>query len=220
MNSWITGVTAAIVGASSGAPAAVLVRSETQSRSSLPGSLTRTVLADPGAESLCEIVDPEWGVPTIYKVGQRYRGARIYRIEKSRVLFVNHGVNEYLELSEPLRPPPAPVSPAGVKQVSKDQYVMARSALRDLPQLSTHARVVPSFKNGTPAGVKLFSIAPDSLYARLGVQNGDVLRSINGHETKTPDQALEIYQTLRDATRIELELERRGEILTKTYSIE
>ena len=61
---------------------------------------------------------------------------------------------------------------------------------------------------------------PDSLYAKIGVQNGDVIRRINGYEMNSPAKALEIYQKLRDAHRIEVELERRCDTLRKTYSIE
>ena len=94
------------------------------------------------------------------------------------------------------------------------------SALTDLSQLATQARIVPSFKNGVANGFKLFSIVPDSLYAKIGVQNGDVIRRINGYEMNSPDKALEIYQKLRDANRIEIEIERRGETIRKSYSIE
>jgi len=47
-----------------------------------------------------------------------------------------------------------------------------------------------------------------------------VIRRINGYEMNTPDKALEIYQKLRDASRIEIEIERRGDVLRKSYSIE
>src|SRR6267143_6072836 len=68
--------------------------------------------------------------------------------------------------------------------------------------------------------IQALSIVPDSLYAKIGIQNGDVIRRINGYEMNSPDKALEIYQKLRDASRIESELERRGESLRKSYSIE
>ena len=79
---------------------------------------------------------------------------------------------------------------------------------------------MPAFKSGVAVGFKLFSIRPDSLYAKIGLQNGDVIRKINGYEMNSPDKALEIYQKLRDATRIEIELERRGDTVRKSYSIE
>jgi general secretion pathway protein C len=69
-------------------------------------------------------------------------------------------------------------------------------------------------------GFKLFSIVPDSLYSKIGIQNGDVIRRINGYEMNSPDKALEVYQKLRDANRIEVELERRGDTIRKQYAIE
>jgi general secretion pathway protein C len=206
-------------------------------RSSLHGTLIGTAIADPTRYSLCQITNPDLNETQVYAIGDKYQGARIYGIEKERVLLDNGGVNEYIDNSAaappslglaPMPPPggapQAQASGEGVKQLSENQYVVARSeinnALTNLSDLATKARIVPSFKNGVANGFKLFSIVPDSLYAKIGVQNGDVIRRINGYEMNSPDKALEIYQKLRDASRIEIELERRGETLRKTYSIE
>ena len=205
-------------------------------RSSLHGSLVGTAIAEPRQYSLCQISNPDLNETQVYTIGDKYQGARIYGIEKDRVLIDNSGVNEYIDNSAAAPPNlgvvplPQPVGVAqggggeGVKQLSENQYVVARSeinnALTNLSDLATKARIVPSFKNGVANGFKLFSIVPDSLYAKIGVQNGDVIRRINGYEMNSPDKALEIYQKLRDASRIEIELERRGEALRKSYSIE
>jgi len=205
-------------------------------RSSLHGSLVGTAIAEPRQYSLCQISNPDLNETQVYTIGDKYQGARIYGIEKDRVLIDNSGVNEYIDNSAAAPPNlgvvplPQPVGVAqggggeGVKQLSENQYVVARSeinnALTNLSDLATKARIVPSFKNGVANGFKLFSIVPDSLYAKIGVQNGDVIRRINGYEMNSPDKALEIYQKLRDASRIEIELERRGETLRKSYSIE
>jgi len=205
-------------------------------RSALHGSLVGTAIAEPRQYSLCQIINPDLNETQVYTIGDKYQGARIYGIEKDRVLIDNSGVNEYIDNSASappnlgVMPLPQPVGVAqggggeGVKQLSENQYVVARSeinnALTNLSDLATKARIVPSFKNGVANGFKLFSIVPDSLYAKIGVQNGDVIRRINGYEMNSPDKALEIYQKLRDASRIEIELERRGEALRKSYSIE
>ena len=206
-------------------------------RSSLRGTLIGTAIADPPKYSLCQISNPDQNETQVYGIGDRYQGARIYGIEQKRVLIDHDGANEYIDDSGggapnigvvPMAVPGVPPAPAandgGVKQVSENQYTVARStingALNDLSTLATQARIVPSFKNGVANGFKLFSIVPDSLYAKIGVQNGDVIRRINGYEMNSPDKALEIYQKLRDASRIEIELERRGETLRKSYSIE
>ena len=79
-------------------------------------------------------------------------------------------------------------------------------------------RIVPAVKNGRPDGMKLYAIRPSSLWAALGFQNGDTVHSINGIDLDDPSKALDIYTKLRDATRLEIELSRRGrpEILVIT----
>ena len=208
-------------------------------RSSLHGTLVGTAIAEPKRYSLCQITNPDLNETQVYAMGDKYQGARIYGIEKERALLDNDGSNEYIDNSA-AAPPNLGVTPIplpggapqaqaggggeGVKQLSENQYVVAKSeinnALTNLSDLATKARIVPSFKNGVANGFKLFSIVPDSLYAKIGVQNGDVIRRINGYEMNSPDKALEIYQKLRDASRIEIELERRGETVRKSYSIE
>ena len=203
-------------------------------RSSLHGTLVGTAIADPRRYSLVQITNPDLNETQVYAIGDKYQGARIYAVEKERVLIDNNGVNEYIDnsaaappnigISPVPQPPQAGGGGEGVKQLSENQYVVAKSeinnALTNLSDLATKARIVPSFKNGVANGFKLFSIVPDSLYAKIGIQNGDVIRRINGYEMNSPDKALEIYQKLRDASRIEIELERRGETLRKSYSIE
>lgn len=207
--------------------------SATPVRSSLHGTLVGTAMADPARYSLCQITNPDVNETQVYSIGDRYQGARLYLVEKERVLIDNDGRNEYIDNNAAAAPNlgmttmPGPVAPGGgegVKQLSENQYVIAKAeinnALTNLSDLATKARIVPSFKNGVANGFKLFSIVPDSLYSKIGVQNGDVIRKINGYEMNSPDKALEIYQKLRDATRIEIELERRGDTVRKSYSIE
>jgi general secretion pathway protein C len=81
------------------------------------------------------------------------------------------------------------------------------------------ARIVPAFKDGVSTGFKLFSIRPDSIYSKIGVQNGDVIRRINGYDLNSPEKALEVYSKLKEANRIDIELERSGSVVRKTYNI-
>ena len=80
-------------------------------------------------------------------------------------------------------------------------------------------RIVPAFRDGVATGFKLFQIRPDSIYARVGIQNGDVIRRLNGFDINSPDKALEAYSKLREANHIEVEIERNGSLITKTYDL-
>lgn len=112
---------------------------------------------------------------------------------------------------------------AGVRKVSDNRYDVSRTVLdqqlSNLATISTQARIVPSFKNGVANGFKLFSIQPDSLYASIGVENGDVVQRINGYEINSPDRALELFQKLRETSHVVIELERGGQAIRKEYSI-
>ena len=85
-------------------------------------------------------------------------------------------------------------------------------------ELATQARLSPAFKDGRP-GFRLFAIRPDSIYAKLGIQNGDFIKRVNGNDLTSPERLLELYSKLRDASRIEIELDREGTAAVKRYTI-
>jgi general secretion pathway protein C len=111
----------------------------------------------------------------------------------------------------------------GVRTVGPNRYEIDRnvidSSLNDLSTIATQARIVPSFKNGVANGFKLFSIQPNSLYASIGVENGDVIQRVNGYEINAPEKALELYQKLRESGHVTIELERNGQPVRKEYTI-
>jgi len=112
----------------------------------------------------------------------------------------------------------------GVTKLNETQYNVERGevdkALGNLNEVATQARIVPSFKNGKANGFKLFSIKPGSIYSKIGMQNGDVIQKINGYEMNSPDKALEIYQKLKDATTVSIDLQRRGQNMNYNYNIQ
>ncbi len=128
-------------------------------------------------------------------------------------------------------PPPANTAPAApaeqaadtVRQVGEDKWVVDARELEDastnMAKLMTQIRVVPNFTDGQPDGFKVFAIRPGSLFAKIGLQNGDVLKRINGIEMQGPEQAMEAYQRLKDETSIQIDLVRRNENKTFSYEV-
>lgn len=111
----------------------------------------------------------------------------------------------------------------GITKTSDTEFTIPRqeidNVLSNLNKVATQARIVPSFHNGKANGFKLFSIRPNSLYSKIGIQNGDIVQKINGYEINSPDKALEIYSKLKDAQGISVDLVRRGKSKTLSYSI-
>ena len=85
--------------------------------------------------------------------------------------------------------------------------------------LARGARIVPETKDGKSAGFRLFSVKPDGPFAKIGLQNGDVISAINGLEMTSPDKALRSTRSSRRANHLSVGLERNGQKITKDYNI-
>jgi len=110
-----------------------------------------------------------------------------------------------------------------ITKIDDEHYKVDRalvSKVLDNPMLVARgARIVPSIKDGKPNGFKLYAIRPSSLYAKIGLMNGDTIIAVNGMEVTTPDRALEVYTRVKDARTITLDLIRRGKPARLSYLI-
>ncbi len=211
-------------------------------RSALRVRLLGTMIASPRELSLATIEDQTTRDSATWMVGDVLQGARILEIERERVIVLANGRREFIDGTAGAGPAiaakPAPQRPAvaarvgpkggpelgsTIRATSENTYEVPRAeidnTLSNLNSLAMKARIVPAFKDGKATGFKLFSIRPNSLYSKIGIQNGDVIKRINGYDLNSPEKALEIYTKLKEATRIDLELERGGTTLRKTYNI-
>lgn len=133
----------------------------------------------------------------------------------------------------PARPPvpPAPggaISAAdmasGIHRVSDTNFNVERSFVDQIlahqGELMRTARIIPHEQGGRVVGVKMYGIRRNSLLGKLGLQNGDMLRTINGFDMTSPDSALEAYARLRNADHLSLQVVRRGQPTTIDYNIQ
>ncbi|MCE9666702.1 general secretion pathway protein GspC [Myxococcus stipitatus] len=191
--------------------------------------------------------NPDWSFASIqdmvtqrsqtYMVGNNIQGATVETIERERVIVLNNGRREFIDGqpgdgAQAFTPPSPPVAQAntappgnasGIRATGENEYEVPRAeidkTLNNLNDVAMQARIVPAFKDGQAVGFKLFSIRPDSIYSKIGVQNGDVIRRINGFDLNSPEKALEVYSKMKDAARIEIEIERNGAPIRKSYNV-
>ncbi|OJH39773.1 type II secretion system protein GspC [Cystobacter ferrugineus] len=211
-------------------------------KSSLRVKLLGTLVASDKLWSVASIQDMSNQRSFTYMVGDTIEGssAQVIDIERLRVIVLNNGRKEYID-NQPgdgavaaYTPPPLPTNTPvqtppnaglgnGIRATGENDYEIPRTeidrTLANLNDVAMQARIVPAFKDGQAQGFKLFSIRPDSIYSKIGVQNGDVIKRINGFELNSPEKALEVYTKLKEASRIEIELERNGSSIRKNYTI-
>ncbi|MDX8376731.1 MAG: type II secretion system protein N [Mariprofundales bacterium] len=87
---------------------------------------------------------------------------------------------------------------------------MLNRELRNLSGLMTQAQVVPYLQGGQTKGFIINNIAPGSLYARLGLRNHDIIQSINGVAITSPEQAMQMYQSLKNTPKVDIVMQRNG----------
>lgn len=212
--------------------------------STLPLTLMGTVVQVRGKKSLAIILNRDTREEQLYAVGDTVSGGAILSsVARNRVVLLRDGREEILEKtlegqSGGSAPPPESRSrrasrsstPSGdgedsitVRKTGEDSYVMDRreveGVLQDFNKLLTQIRVVPHFTDGNPDGFKIFNIRPGSLFAQLGMVNGDIVKRVNGLEISGPEQALQMFTQLRDESQVTVDLERFRKNLTLQYEI-
>jgi general secretion pathway protein C len=207
-------------------------------KSGLRVKLLGTLASVIGKWSIASILDLGNQRASTYGIGDKILGAEILEIQRERVIVLNSNRREYISnepevaghAPQPEPPkrlgsaePPSTGLGTGIRAITDSEYEVPRAeidrTLSNLNEVAMQARIVPAFKDGQAQGFKLFSIRPDSLYTKIGIQNGDVIKRINGNDINSPEKALEIYSRLRDASRIDIEIERNGAGLRKTYNV-
>ena len=198
--------------------------------------------------SFAAIAGASDGKTRLYRKGSNVDNARVLAVYPSSVV-VSHasGACQLLMFGEEegaaARTPAQPKKPAatnradarkagltdeeldeGIEKISDTRFNIQRSVvdkvLANQGALMKAARVIPHEENGRVVGVKLYGIRRTSLLGRLGVRNGDMLRTINGFDMTSPDTALQAYSRLRTADKLTLAIKRQNKETTIEYNIE
>lgn len=121
----------------------------------------------------------------------------------------------------PAAAPPPPTAGAGpqsslagkIRQISETQFEVDRTAVEQTianPAELMKARIFPVRDGERVVGMRLMGIRPGSALGLLGMQNGDVLTSINGFEMNDPQKMLEAYSKLMRADHLTATVTRGG----------
>lgn len=205
--------------------------------SSLPLQLLGTLVHSNPAKSIATIDLKGKGMTIAFTPNRDIENmATVLKVERNKVVLrnLNNGRLEFIEIKTNSKvsfnsaAKPTPIAPSGrgeVKQVAPNQYKLSRATIlkhtQDLSSLLMQASTVPHRKaNGEIDGFTLTSFKPDSVFAELGVQQGDVIKAVNGEPVDSPAKAMELYNMLKTQNDIKLMVESDGRSIEKHYTIE
>jgi general secretion pathway protein C len=111
----------------------------------------------------------------------------------------------------------------GIEKCGERHYRITREAVDEAfanaSQVSRSARIVPEVRDGQVAGFRLYAVRPGGPYDRIGLRNGDRVRTVNGVPLSSPEKALEIYGQLKGSRHVWLEVEREGRSVRFDYFV-
>lgn len=113
---------------------------------------------------------------------------------------------------------------SGIRSIGENRWVISQTeidkARSNLGSLLKQARMEPYVVNGQTEGFVVRMIRPRSMLANLGMKVGDVVSSVNGVELDSPEKALQIFQQLREAKRLTVDLTRGQQKMTFEYNVD
>jgi general secretion pathway protein C len=170
--------------------------------SSLNLKLLGTVVNESGS-SWAIIHDLDSDRQEMTTVGSVVAGARVVSIAKDRVVLNVNGREELLLLGVEGTRPASARGDQGAKESATSTYVLSREVVREklenLPEFMTQSRADLYYKEGRPEGFQLSQIQEGSLLRSVGFENGDVIRSVNGQEVRSLEDAIALYQKFGDS---------------------
>ena len=193
--------------------------------SNLSAELLGTIAAAKPEDSLAIIQDKNKNTIDIYTIDEKISGAQILSIGRGEVVVLRNGKHERLTLPD-ITAITADNNDGGSQGILKKgggQFIVPRKLIEEsfinLADLLTQAKIMPHMKGNKIDGFVINNIKSDSLFKKIGLRNGDIIRRINGMEVNNPEQGLQVFKTLRSERSINIDLTRHGSKKTLNYTI-
>jgi general secretion pathway protein C len=148
-------------------------------------------------------------------------GVRLDTVERDRIVILRNGARETVPLKDldkhaNLIAPPAPgpiVQPGSTGAAVVDRKQLQQQMGK--PEFLSQALIVPN----PEGGFLVRQIQPGSLYEKLGLRPGDVIRNVNGQALTSMEDVMKLYQQFGTAQRVLVEVQRQGRSETLYYDM-
>ena len=144
-------------------------------------------------------------------------GVRLDTVERDRIVIVRNGVREAVFMKDADGAAAAAVPPI-VQSVGTDRQLVDRRQLQQQlgrPEFLNQALIVPN----PDGGFLVRQVQAGSLYEKLGLRPGDVIRNVNGQPLTNMDDVMRLYQQFGTAQRVLVDVQRQGRNETLYYDM-
>jgi general secretion pathway protein C len=162
----------------------------------------------------------------LYRLGDMIGSARLIKITRNTAIIKSGDREITLKIKE--TPEGSLLSRPGEAVMEAPAYPSAVSLSRrevseklgDLKTIMTQALVRPFFVAGVQEGFIISEIKPDSLYQKLGLQNGDIIMDVNNKRMQSAEDALQLVNLMQSGGNVALSIKRNGQVEIINYSFQ
>jgi len=186
--------------------------------------LVGTIYLGSREKSLATVREKGQADADVYRVGDGIIGnedALVAGVDRNELIINNKGTKECLSLVSELEKQLASGQVAGGTSLGGGGGDQAPPVMVDGPYVESElgagfgkiinaARLVPNTVDNQINGFKIFAIDPSSLFAKVGLLNGDVITQVNDASLKNPDQGFALYEAFRNEREVRISVLRNG----------
>ncbi len=159
----------------------------------------------------------------LYRPRDIIQNATVELILKDKVILRVDDKNEVLSMQKMTSSTQPSVLRTPTRNESGKSILLSRNQINDAVQnineLMKQIKIRPHFLDGKPDGLAVSGILPNSIFRKMGLQNGDILTGVNGKKIESVDDALALYQNIKENDTVTVELKRRGNTEVISYQI-
>ncbi len=164
----------------------------------------------------------------LYRVGEKVKDATLKAVLDGRVVLSVDGKDEILTMEEPSsgrssstvresRTLPSAVTPRRRTSVTRTiRRSDIQASLEDVSGLLNQARIEPAPSGD---GFALSNIQSGSLFAKMGLRNGDIVQGVDNKPITGTEDVVSFYQELGSASNITLDIIRSGREMSLPFRI-
>jgi type II secretion system protein C len=174
-----------------------------------------------GKSASAIIEDLTEGTQRSYRLGDTVQGFEITHIAKESVTLAKNGQEIVLEVTKST----APVPPEKLAwKIDDNQWGLSTEQvakrISNIDQYVGQVAVYQHYEGAEPSGFAIHHLAEGNDIEEMGIEDGDVIRGVNGLEINDMTDVLKAVYELSDAREFQVEIERNNETKTISYELD
>ncbi|MCL1833472.1 MAG: PDZ domain-containing protein [Leptospirales bacterium] len=164
--------------------------------------------------------------PEVFKLWKDVYGFQLTQIDPTKIFLKRENKTYTLNLYEKKEFTNAPMQSNNAETaegVIRRNISRAEMQQKVLNNLDTAMRgisgAVSKDADGQPDGYKLVRVRPSNILYEYGMRSGDVVKRINGKKTDSAEKMLNMWQGMKDESKINVDVERDGKVVTFELNI-